>query len=108
MRDLTRATVFAVLCALSGCKVLPVAGATAVQGDRSSGVVGIAWQAEPLKGLQDYQTPMLAVARTTCAAWGYPDAIQLGFANVTNGVGIHGVTPYTVYTRYQCAVRPAS
>jgi hypothetical protein len=108
MREATRVTIVAVLCALSGCKVLPVAGATAVQGDRSAGVVGIAWQAEPYKGLQDYQTPMLAVARTTCAAWGYPDAVPLGFANVTNGVGIHGITPYAVFTRYQCAVRPAT
>jgi hypothetical protein len=105
MRALTRVTVVAVLCTLSGCKVLPTVGATTVQGDRSAGTVVVAWQAQPLKGLQDYQTPMLAAARTTCAAWDYPDAVPLGFANVTNGVGIHGITPYAVSARYQCVVR---
>jgi hypothetical protein len=107
MRELTRVTVVAVLCALSGCKVLPTVGATTVQGDRSAGTVIVAWQAEPFKGSQDYQTPMLAAARTTCAAWDYPDAVPLGFANITYGAGIHGVTPYSVAQGYQCAVRPA-
>jgi hypothetical protein len=106
MRDLTRVTVAAVLFALSACKVLPTVGATTVQADRSAGTVLVAWQAQPFKGLQDYQTPMLAAARTSCAAWDYPDAVPMGFANVTNGVGIHGVTPYTVTQRFQCAVRP--
>jgi hypothetical protein len=101
-------TVVGVLCTLSGCKVLPTVGATTVQGDRAAGTVVVAWQAQPFKGLQDYQTPMLAAARTTCAAWDYPDALPMGFANITYGAGIHGVTPYAVAQRYQCAVRPAA
>ena len=105
LRALTLVAATAVLCSLPGCKVLPAVGATTVQGDRSAGVVRVAWQAQPFKGLQDYQTPMLAAARTTCAAWGYADAAQMGFANVTDGVGIHGITPYAVYTSYQCTVR---
>jgi hypothetical protein len=108
MRELTHVTAVAVLCALSGCKVLPTVGATTVQGDRSAGTVLVAWQAEPFKGLQDYQTPMLAAARTTCAAWDFPDAVPMGFANITYGAGIHGVTPYAVTQHYQCAVRPAT
>lgn len=107
MRKLICVTV-AVLCALSACKVLPTVGATTVQGDRSAGIVVVAWQAEPFKGLQDYQTPMLAAARRTCAAWDYPDAVPMGFANVTQGVGIHGINPYAVAQRYQCSVRPAT
>lgn len=107
MQALIRVTAVAMLCALSGCKVLPTVGATTVQGDRSAGIVVVAWQAEPLKGLQDYQAPMLAAARTTCAAWDYPNAVPMGFANVTNGVGIHGITPYAVSARYQCVVRHA-
>ncbi len=98
-------TTIAVLCALSGCKVLPTVGATTVQGDRSAGTVIVAWQAEPLKGSQDYQTQMLAAARTTCAAWDYSDAVPMGFPDVTHGVGIHGFTPYAVAQRYQCSVR---
>jgi hypothetical protein len=108
VRVINFVSVVAVLCALSGCLVLPKVGATTVQGDRAAGMVTVAWQAQPFKGLQDYQTPMLAAARTTCAAWDYPDAVPMGFANVTYGAGINGVTPYAVTQRFQCAVRPAS
>lgn len=107
MRAVTRVIAATALCTLSACKVLPTTGATTVQGDRSAGIVVVAWQAEPFKGVQDYKTPMLAAARTTCAAWAYPDAVPMGFANITYGAGIHGVTPYAVAQRYQCAVRAA-
>lgn len=108
MRELIRVAVVVALCALSGCKVLPTVGATTVRADRSAGTVVVAWQAQPFKGLQDYATPMLAAARATCAGWDYPDAVLMGFPDVTHGVGIHGITPYAVSARYQCVVRPAN
>jgi len=90
------------LISLSGCKVLPTTGATTVTGSRNDGIVIVAWQAVPFKGRQDYATPMLQAAQDSCHAWGYAGANPLGFANITYGAGIHGITPYAVAQRFQC------
>ena len=93
------------LLTLGGCTVLPTTGATTVNGSRSDATVIVAWQAVPFKGHQDYATPMLESARSTCNEWGYSNALPLGFANITYGVGIHGITPYAVAQRFQCVGR---
>jgi hypothetical protein len=95
-----------VALALAGCVTIPP-GATALNGSRDKGMVVVAWQATPFKGLQDYHTPMLQVALSTCQAWGYHSATQFGLDYIQYGAGIHGVTPYFVKTAYQCVTGSA-
>ena len=103
MKHFLLASVFAV----SACTTIPP-GATALNGSREKGMVVVIWQATPFKGIQDYHTPMLQVALSSCQAWGYPSATQFGLDFIKYGAGIHGITPYVVRTAYQCVVGNAA